>query len=295
MRIFKSKHKLEIVPTIITTLLLNIIGIFVIYIGDSYLILNLIRTILIIYNIFNIYNILLWFTLKYEIHDNEIIIKAIGGLKKIRINLNDVQCYTIQTGKIKGIRLSGIASNKFALGRIAIKNLGTTRMFVTNSSSVIYLKTEDMNYGVSPISKVKFEEFLKEKCIINRPWEKKFNKTNRLYKDKQFIIPLIIASVITLVITFNPIVLYLFDKLPDVMPLAFDSSLRATEVGTDKQFVFAQMIYGICNMAILFCMYYASHFSARYDKKTAHRYIYGALVISLFLLILQFRIISLAL
>lgn len=295
MKVFKAKRRLEIVPTILTTVLLNVIGVFLIKIGHSYLILNLIIGILVICNLYNLYYIFLWLTIKYEITEDQIIIKGIWGLKNIKISLNNIESYTVQTERIRGIRLSGFASNRFALGRIAIKNLGTTRMFVTNSSYVVYLKTNEMNYGFSPISRLKFEEALKEKGIINAPWEKKFNKVSRLYKSKQFLTPLILSSVITLIITFNPLVLYLTNRLPDLMPLAFDTALKATDMGTDKQFVFAQMTYGICNMAILFCMYYASHFSARYDKKTALRYIYGSLGISIFLLLLQFRIITLSL
>lgn len=74
------------------------------------------------------------------------------------------------------------------------------------------------------------------------------------------------------------------------MPLNFNSNFIAIEYGTGKQFAFNQMMYGIFSMAILFCMYYASYFYAKYDKKYSKRFIYISLGISLILLLIQIKI-----
>ena len=50
-----------------------------------------------------------------------------------------------------------------------------------------------------------------------------------------------------------------------------------------------QIIYGIMNMILLVCIYYASHFCAKYDKKLAQRYIYLSLIISLVFLVSQIQ------
>ena len=103
--------------------------------------------------------------------------------------------------------------------------------------------------------------------------------------------PLILTSTIILFTTFFPMVLYILNKLPDVMPLVINVSKEAGEVGTDKQFAFAQMLYGLLNMAVMFCMYYAAHFCAKYDKKSAYRYMYISLLVAIVFLYLQMRLI----
>ncbi|WP_346920363.1 PH domain-containing protein [Clostridium sp. UBA7339] len=291
MNSFNSNKKLEIIPTIFTFVMFNVIGVWSAYVIDSYLMLSLIRVMLVICNIFYLYHIGVWLTVKYEITNSEVRISALGGLKKVILPLSDVECYTVEKGKIRGISLSGISSNKFAIGRIAVKNLGTARMFVTSGSGVIYLKTQDISYAVSPKNSEKFLEILEGLGIEENTWTKKYNKVSRLHKDKKFMYPLILTSTIILFTTFFPMVLYILNKLPDVMPLVINVSKEAGEVGTDKQFAFAQMLYGLLNMAVMFCMYYAAHFCAKYDKKSAYRYIYISLLVAIVFLYIQMRLI----
>lgn len=287
MREFRSNRSLEIIPTILTLILINLLGFFIKSLMDSYLMLSLIKVVLILCNIFYIYHIGAWFSVKYIIEESKVQITAWGGLKKVTLKVEDIKGFVVEHGKIKGIGLSGISSNKFAIGRIAVKKLGTTRMFVTSNDCIVYLDTDNMNYAISPKDCDGFQRALSEIGIKNISWVKEYNKVHKLYKEKKFIIPLVITSVIVLIITFLPITLYVMNKLPDVMPLAVNSTMTIAKIGTDKQFAFAQMLYGVLNMAVLFCMYYASHFCAKYDEKTAYRYLYVALIVAAVFLYLQ--------
>jgi hypothetical protein len=292
MNSFNSNKKLEIIPTILTFLGFNVLGVWTIYLLDSYLMLSLIKVVLVICNIFYLYHIGIWLTVKYEIINNEIIINALGGLKKVNLPLSDIECYTVEKGKIRGISLSGICTNRFAVGRIAVKNLGTTRMFVTGNSNIIYLKTREISYALSPKNSKGFQEALNSAGIEEKSWKNEYNRVNKLYKDKKFIIPLLATSITILFTTFYPMVLYILNELPDVMPLVLNVSREVVEVGTDKQFAFSQMTYGLLNMAVMFCMYYAAHFCAKYDKKAAHRYIYISFLVALIFLYLQMQLIA---
>ena len=289
---FHGKRRWEIVPAVFSIITINLIGILLIYLMDSYMMLNLSKLVLIICNIFYIYNIGLWFTVNYSISDTEIKISAWGGLKKVIIPINSILSYTVEEGKIKGIGLSGLFSNRFAVGRIAVKGLGTTRMFVTSSSRVIYIETEELNYGISPSNSQVFEESLKQLNVKQGVWEKVYNKHTKFYKEKRFMIPIIISTISILCITFGPILLYITNKLPDVMPLTLSRNMTALELGTDKQFAFSQMTYGVLNMAVFFCMYYAAQFCAKYDKKSAYNYIYAAMMVALVFLYLQIRLMT---
>lgn len=289
---FHGKRRWEIVPAVFSIITINLIGILLIYLMDSYVMLNLSKLVLIICNIFYIYNIGLWFTVNYSISDTEIKISAWGGLKKVIIPINNILSYTVEEGKIKGIGLSGLFSNRFAVGRIAVKGLGTTRMFVTSSSRVIYIETEELNYGISPANSQVFEESLNKLNVKQGAWEKVYNKHTKFYKEKKFMIPIIISTISILCITFGPILLYISNKLPDVMPLTLSRNMTAVELGTDKQFAFSQMTYGVLNMAVFFCMYYAAQFCAKYDKKSAYNYIYAAMMVALVFLYIQIRLMT---
>lgn len=292
MEKFHGRKRLEIIPSILACIGINLIGILVIYFTDSYLMLNLTKLILVICNVFYIYHIGVWLTVQYFISEEEIKIVALGGFKKVVIPVKDILSYTTEDGKIKGIGLSGIFSNKFAIGRIAVKGLGTTRMFVTNCSRVIYIETKALNYGISPINPKAFEEKLKALSIPDDVWEKNYSTTPKLYKDWKFMAPIAVGTVSILLMTFGPIILYIFNMLPDVMPLSLDSMGIAAEMGTDKQFAFSQMTYGILNMAVFFCLYYAAQFCAKYDKKSAYNYIYAATAIAVTFLYIQLILIT---
>ena len=73
------------------------------------------------------------------------------------------------------------------------------------------------------------------------------------------------------------------------MPLSFNSNFEPARYGTGKQFAFKQMIYGVLNMAILFCMYYASYFYAKYDRKSANKFIYVSFIVSIVFFLFQLR------
>lgn len=255
---------------------------------DSYILSSLLKIFLMIYGAYQLYYIVLWFSLKYAIDGENVYI--LKPLKKIKIPLKEIQGYKKYSGSINGVKLSGLASNTFAIGKSVIKNIGTTSLYVTSNKDIFYIKTKDNNYAMSPEEHDKFEKFLNKQNINASELNYNSSYNASLHKDKFFMIPFILDSIIISIFTLNPFVLYLMDKLPTSMPLNFDSSFIAVEYGTGKQFAFNQMIYGVLNMVILFCMYYASYFYAKYDKKYSKKFIYVSLIISLTFLLIQFRI-----
>ncbi|MCM8710429.1 PH domain-containing protein [Clostridium sp. SYSU_GA19001] len=265
--------------------ILIILGVFFV---NSYVISSLLKLLFVIFTVYQLYYILFYSSIKYILDDENVYISSF--LRKIKISLKQIECYKINSGNINGVKLSGIITNSFAIGKSFIKKIGTTNIYVTSSKKILYLKSGDTNYALSPEDYFAFEEFLNNKGIRNLDWEYRMKEEVHLYKDKYFMIPFIIVSLIITTLTLNPFVLYLTRKLPDKMPLNFDSSFIPVDYGSGKQFAFNQMIYGVLNMAILFCMYYASHFYAKYDIKSAKKFIYISLVIALSFLLIQFRI-----
>jgi hypothetical protein len=255
---------------------------------DSYVVSSLLKLFLVLFNIYQLYYILLFTTLKYGIDDEYIYI--IDLFKKFRISISQIEAYQIISEKINGIRLSGFCTSDFALGKSFVKEIGTTNMFVTSNKNTFYLKYGEKSYAISPAAYHEFESLLKDKGVHQLEWEYKWTKGTSLHKDKTFMIPFFIAAIINIILTLNPFILYLMDKLPATMPLSFDSTFLPLEIGKGKQFAFNQMAYGALNMAIQFCMYYASHFYAKYDRKSANKFIYVSLAISAALLLIQFRI-----
>lgn len=275
---------------LLMTILYNILILILLKFTNSYIVASLLKLILVSCNIYQVYYMLLYTSLRCSVDDENLKIYAIGSLKKVIVPLSEIEGYAISTGTIKGVKLYGIASNSFAMGRFVIDKIGTSRMFVTDNENIFYLKTKYMNYAVSPLEYKKFEETLINHHVHQVEWKYKMNSSYNLHKDKQFILPLMAVSIIILILTLNPLVLYLKHNIPNTMPLNFDAKFNPIKIGTGKQFAFTQMIYGVLNMALLFCMYYASYFCAKYDRKSAYKYIYLALIVAMIFLIMQFKI-----
>lgn len=257
---------------------------------NSYIIVNLIRVFMICYTIYCIYYLILVLTTNYYVTEEQIKIKCALKLKNITIDFKDIKAYSIQQDIIKGVKLSGIGNSKFAFGKTIVDKIGLANMFVTNSHGILYLKTEEVNYGISPENFNEIENLLKQKNISLGDFDFKINKDIELHKDKKFFIPFIIVTLIIIFITINPFVLHLTQRLPSKMPLSFNQQFYPVEYGTGKQFAFRQMVYGVLNMIILVCMYYTSYFHAKYDKKSAYKYIYISLLIAFVFLLIQFNI-----
>ena len=272
------------------TILYNLFIIVLIFLVNSYELSNLLKVTLIVINIYELHYVFLYTSLHYIIEDDKICIKGIWGLKNDVISINSIEGYRRTSGDIKGVNLYGYGKAYFALGKSIIDNVGTAKMYVTSNKDIVYLKTGDISYGISPENCDEFENKLKSLGIKAGTWEYSYKRNINLYKDKKFLFPLIIVTIVIAILTLTPFVMYLYNKLPAKMPLSFDAKFTPVKIGTGKQFAFKQMSYGVLNMALLFCMYYASYFYAKYDKRSAYRFIYVSLVISLLFLFIQARI-----
>lgn len=218
---------------VILTVLVDLIILFLAAYINSYLLVAFFRVFLIIFNIYQLYYILLCSTIKYNINDDGITILAFKGLKKIKIPFTSIVNYDTSKGEIDGVRLSGIGKGNFALGRFVIKNIGIVNMFVTSNKNVFYIKTKENIIAISPENYKDFEVILSKKGIAQSCLDKQIVKQVSLYKDKQFIIPFIIVAIIIIILTLNPFILYLKNKLPVRMPVSFNSKFIPVEYGTE--------------------------------------------------------------
>lgn len=289
MRTYKSMKGSGFFHILGNAVVYNVVIILLLNIVNSYVIFNILKVVFLFCNLYLLYYITLSLSLKYVIGDKFDIL-ALGGLKKISIPYDRIQGYKKSQGIIKGVKLSGYGSNNFALGKFVISKTGITNMFATSNKEIIYLNVEDMNYAVSPENSDEFIKELTEKGILCIEWEPRIIKNTNLFKEKKIMIPFIAVTVIIIILILNPFILYLKHSLPGQMPLNFDSAFIPLESGTGKQFAFIQMVYGVLNMAILICMYYATYFYSKYDKKSAPKFIYISLIIAVLFLIMQFRI-----
>jgi hypothetical protein len=294
MKVFKAAKGKGITYIIATTLIYNIIILLMLKYSNSYELSTLLELGIVVIDLYFLYYTFLYVPAKYIIDDNALIIKSIGGLKKIKITISDIETFNKASGNIKGVKLSGYAKNSFAFGKSLIDKLGTIKMFVTSNKNIVYIKTKDENYGISPENFDEFVAILKEHELEISSWQNIVNRDFVLYKEKRFIIPLFIVSIVILILTFNPFIMYLRNSLPAKMPLKFNGNFTPVKFGTGKQFAFKQMAYGLMNMAILFCMYYASYFYAKYDKKMAFKFIYVALAVAVAFLFMQIRILRIS-
>ncbi|WP_251861881.1 PH domain-containing protein [Clostridium sp. Marseille-Q2269] len=290
MKKFKPMSGSGLISVATTTILYNIAVILIMFLVNSYEIMELLKICLIGLDIYFIYYILMYSTVSYSLDKENMYINSIFGLKKVVIPIKEIQYYKKQSGYIKSMRISGFSKYYYAIGRNIIDKLGNTYMYVTSNKSILYLKTEKINYGISPQDIEEFESILKQSRIEQGDWNFKLNKNTNIFKDKRYFTPFIIVTIMVLIITLTPIILYLYNLLPSKMPLVFDAKFNPVGFGEGKQFAFKQMMYGALNMVILFCMYYVSYFYSKYDKDYAYKFLYISLFFSTIFLIFQIRI-----
>jgi hypothetical protein len=288
---FKAEKGWNLYYILATFILYEILILLGLKLSDSYILSLLLKILFAVTTIYQLYYIIVFISVSYKFDDENVYITSL--LRKITIPIKTIEGYKIESGKIQGIRLSGVGTNSFALGRFVVKKIGTTHMYVTGNHKLLYIKAGDNNFAISPVRIEDITKVLNENNINSIEWEHEWGKAIHLHKEKSFMLPFIINSVIVSFITLNPFVLYLMNKLPDKMPLSFDASFFPVDFGSGKQFAFNQMIYGVLNMAVLFCMYYAAHFYAKYDKRMANRFIYISLLIAAAFLLIQIRILML--
>lgn len=274
----------------IVTVIIDAILAVILKFSNSYEIALVIQVFFVVFNIYQLYYFFIYLSINYVVENEELKIISLFGMKKINIPFSEIKCYKIFSGKIKGIKLSGYGADDFAIGRSVIEKTGTTYMYVTNSKNIVYINTNGMNYGLSPKDIDNFLQCLSIKDVCETNYEYKSARSINLFKDKKFAIPFAICTILIAIITIYPILRYLNHTIPAVMPMSFDSKFQPISFGTGKQFAFKQMTLGLLNLTILLCMYYASVFISRYDKKAVYKYIYVTLILSIVFLIVQGKI-----
>ncbi len=291
MERFKPIKGLGYIEQITFTLVVDA-GLFALaYYATTYEFLNVVRLVILIFNAFQLYYILLHFTLKFSFDEYNLYIKGNWGLKSVVIPFDTIEKYFITKESIKGTKLSGHGTKHYAIGRTVLDRIGTTSMFVTSTKNIIYLKTANGNYAFSPLDINQFKEKFETNNLTMAEWEYTAPRNSGINKEKKFIILLCIASAIILFLIINPFIWYLKGSLPSTnLPLSFDGNFEPVKRGTAKQFLIKQTSYGLLNMAVLLCMYYAAYFSSKYDKKTAYRFIYASILLSIAFLLMQFRV-----
>ena len=291
---YNSVKSLGILYILLVTVMFDSLLIFLLNYINSYELSMLIKVMVVVFTAYQVYHIGLNTSLRYGIDDENLYIIGAWGIRKVTIPLSNIEAYKREEGQIKAVKISGYGSEKFAIGKFIINKIGLTHAYITSNEQIIYLKTNDGNFGISPENYVDFVKILKNKGIEEKEWTYIANRGITLYKDKKFMLPFVLTSVVALIITLTPCILYLKGILPvNKMPVAFNAQLLPIEYGTGKQFAMKQMSYGLMNMAILFCMYYAAYFYAKYDKRSAYKFMYIALIVALAFLFMQLRILLL--
>lgn len=292
MKRYKPIKTLAILEAVINMILALLFIIIVEILVNSYIELNILKIASIIAIVYNLYYFINIISCRYVITDKSFIIESFFSILKIEILFDEIDGYLINCGNIEGTKLSGFGRHKYCFGESVIKKIGLSKMYVTNSKEVLYIHTKKISYGISPENIEDFKWVLINNKIKEKEFEINFNKPTNIFKDKKVFIPFIVASIIVVVMTLNPFILYLTNKLNQNMPLVFDAAFIPIVIGTGKQFAIKQSIYGVLNMVILFCMYYATCLNAKYSKRHSYRYIYSALIISAIFLFLQIKILQ---
>ena len=103
----KGKEYLELVSM---TILVDILLLVIAYFAGTYELLTVVRIVILIFNCYQLYYIILYFTLTFQADNHKLYINGNFGIKKVTISFKDIEQYFISRGPIKGIRISGYSS-----------------------------------------------------------------------------------------------------------------------------------------------------------------------------------------
>ncbi|AAK79272.1 hypothetical protein BJV85_002696 [Clostridium acetobutylicum] len=257
---------------------------------NTYIVLRILEIFIVFFNIYQLYYILKSLTLKYCYDNENFYVLWCFGIRRVTIPFKEIEAYNVSHGEIKGVKLWGYGRNFFALGTFSVNDIGIVNMFVTATKNVIYIKCNSSIYGISPEKCDEVKNFLEKRKLVLKNWTyEKRNKVS-LSKDRHFDILIFLISIVILMVTIIPFILYLRGVMPHKMPLSFDSNFKPMIYGTSREFAFKHMMYGAYNMIIFFCIYYSAYFYARYSKKLAYRLMYISFLVAFIFLIFQFKI-----
>lgn len=289
MKIYKQKPGVGSLYLIIITALINFTLMFISMFIESYMIKLFGVVSLICIDIYQMYYIIISFTTRYIVDEDYITINTFFYLRNIKIAMKDIVEIQHKSDKIDGMVLDGYGMKKFAFGRMYIENIGTTRSYISNFENILIIKTNKGNFAISPID-------IDEMCNnIHVEGSKKSEdrKVIPLYKDKFFLVPFVISSILIIMLMIIPLILGMKDNYAlSSMPLSFNEKFEPIKWGTYTQFVVNQISYGLITAGILLCMFFTSSVYSKYDRKSCYKYIYLPLIVSIVLLFMQIQILS---
>lgn len=293
MEIFRPAKGKGLIFLCLFTAIFDVAIFILIKLSNTYELSGALTLLMILFTIFALYYIIEDISLKYELTKEALVINRFWGIRKVTIPINEIRAFRlhdIKDGNVNGVRISGCFVKSVEFGKTMIDKMGTTYNFVTNNSRIIFINTDQMNYCISPKESNKFIDKISMYGIKSNEFTDVGLRSEKLYKEKKYIALIIVCAILLIFVPSIPIVLYLRGKLPALMPLSFDKNFIAVKYGTAKQFVFKQIIYGVLNMAVFFCFYFASYFYQKYDKKTAYTYIYIGALICISIMLFQLKI-----
>ncbi|PJI07068.1 MULTISPECIES: PH domain-containing protein [Clostridium] len=272
------------------TVVINVLFVITSMFVNNYIILNILELFVVIFDVCQVYYIIKSLTLKYCYDKNNIYILWCFGIKKITIAFKNIRMYNVSHGQVKGVKVWGYGRNMFALGTFFVNDIGIVNMFATSTKDIFYMKTDDGIYGISPEDPDEIEKVFNERKLPLSSWKYEKKAKVSLSHDRRFVLLTFLISIIILMITVIPFILYWKGVIPSKMPLSFDAKFKPIMYGTAREFAFKQMMYGAYNMAIFFCVYYAAYLYSKYSKKIAYRLMYGCLLVAIVFSIFQVKV-----
>lgn len=111
---------------------------------------NIIVILLMVYNIYKIYFILEYCTVKYYLDDKELIISYLWGIINVKTKMDDVLGYFERNVPSDYKMIFGYEFRTIMLGIFKHKILKKCRSYVTNKNNLLFISTKDGYVLISP-------------------------------------------------------------------------------------------------------------------------------------------------
>ncbi len=267
---------------IIAALLLADLILIVLFLNmDSSRIRGMLTFIFLLINAFGLYLIRLIITLKYILTDQELIITGTLNLRKIKIPVSDIESWSRKITLLDTSGL-GLSTARFAIGKGLDNNGDQAELLITSSKKVIYLKTKNGNYGISP---EKADEFIAQLKALDIP-QQSGSERRYLQQDQnrsrsnlnQIMLYCILLMAILLLI---PVVMYFTGLMPQLVRTA------AVSYMTRKAYLEAVFTRGLIALVVMLVSYGVTILLSAIEGKYYYRIMFIPLIFVIVLLFFE--------
>lgn len=266
---------------IVSLILLDILFMLLFFTMASSRIRGIIIFLLLLSNLYGAYFLVLVLTLKYMLDEKELVISSAFHFQTKKIPIKEIESWSRRITLLDTVGIT-FSSARFALGKGLDNNGEQAELFITSSKKVIYLRTIQGNFGISPTDADGFITQLKMLEVPHKKMTERSFLANDESKGRNLLNQLTLYCIIlTSILLFIPLVIYFTGLMPPLVQISDQTWLSQTAY---LDSVFTRGLIAL--VMIIFC-YAITILLSSIEGKYYYRSMYLPLVLIVIMLFIE--------